>query len=184
MYIFCSIYFSCCRSGREKPLLAKLAELDRKLFQVSCPSDPSGILLYREWNPYNNIATHWWAAAGWTDTGYPAFYPLKKNVFKKKVSYTLTLIIFAKLVYIVYYIVCCKKLKSACPDPAGYHTVIYGIRYPAGCRTGYQCGGSGSVESVSFPWIRIRIKKWLDPESGSVRYQIIRIRIQLKPLKT
>ena len=31
-----------------------------------------------------------------------------------------------------------------------------------------QCGGSGSVESVSFPWIRIRIKKWLDPESGSV----------------
>ena len=26
-----------------------------------------------------------------------------------------------------------------------------------------QCGGSGSVESISFPWIRIRIKKWLDP---------------------
>ena len=26
-----------------------------------------------------------------------------------------------------------------------------------------QCCGSGSVESVSFPWIRIRIKKWLDP---------------------
>ena len=39
-------------------------------------------------------------------------------------------------------------------------------------RTGDQCGGSGSrsgsVESLSFPWIRIRIKKWLDPESGSV----------------
>ena len=34
--------------------------------------------------------------------------------------------------------------------------------------TYWQCGGSGSVESVSFPWIRIRIKKWLDPESGSV----------------
>ena len=31
-----------------------------------------------------------------------------------------------------------------------------------------QCGGSGSVESISFPWIRIRIKKLLDPESGSV----------------
>ena len=31
-----------------------------------------------------------------------------------------------------------------------------------------QCAGIGSVESVSFPWIRIRIKKWLDPESGSV----------------
>ena len=39
-----------------------------------------------------------------------------------------------------------------------------------------QCGGSGSVESVSgsvesvsFSWIRIRIKKWLlDLESGSV----------------
>ena len=30
----------------------------------------------------------------------------------------------------------------------------------------YQCGGSGSVESVSFPWIRIRIKNWLDAESG------------------
>ena len=29
-----------------------------------------------------------------------------------------------------------------------------------------QCGGSGSVESVSFPWIRI--KKLLEPESGSV----------------
>ena len=34
--------------------------------------------------------------------------------------------------------------------------------------TGRRCGGSGSVESVSFQWIRIRIKKWLDPESGSV----------------
>ena len=33
---------------------------------------------------------------------------------------------------------------------------------------GWQCCGSGSVESVSFPCIRIRIKKWLDPESGSV----------------
>ena len=43
-----------------------------------------------------------------------------------------------------------------------------------------QCGGSGSVESVSFPWIRIRIKKWLDPDP----YQMIRIRIQPKPLKT
>ena len=31
--------------------------------------------------------------------------------------------------------------------------------------TGQFCGsGSGSVESVSFPWIRIRIKKWLDPD--------------------
>ena len=30
-----------------------------------------------------------------------------------------------------------------------------------------QCGGSGSVESVSFPWIRIRITNWLDSESGS-----------------
>ena len=31
-----------------------------------------------------------------------------------------------------------------------------------------QCDGSGSVEPVSVPWIRIwiRIKKWLDPESG------------------
>ena len=27
---------------------------------------------------------------------------------------------------------------------------------------------SGSVDSVSFPWIWIRIKKWLDPESRSV----------------
>ena len=27
-----------------------------------------------------------------------------------------------------------------------------------------QCWGSGSIESVSFPWIRIRIKKWLDPD--------------------
>ena len=27
-----------------------------------------------------------------------------------------------------------------------------------------QCGGFGSV---SFCWIRIRIKKWLDPETGS-----------------
>ena len=36
--------------------------------------------------------------------------------------------------------------------------------------TAGQCGGSGSVESASFPWIRIRIriKKWLDPKSGSV----------------
>ena len=39
------------------------------------------------------------------------------------------------------------------------------------CMIAWQCGGSGSMESVSFPWIRIRIK-------------IIRIRIQLKPLKT
>ena len=31
----------------------------------------------------------------------------------------------------------------------------------------YQCGGPGSLQSVLFPWIRIRIKKWLDPESGS-----------------
>ena len=33
----------------------------------------------------------------------------------------------------------------------------------------WQCGGSGSVESVSFPWIGtwICIKKWLDPESRS-----------------
>ena len=30
-----------------------------------------------------------------------------------------------------------------------------------------QCGGSGSVESVLFPWIWICIKKWLDPESRS-----------------
>ena len=47
-----------------------------------------------------------------------------------------------------------------------------------------QCGGSGSVESVSFPWIQIRIKNgWIrnpDPDP----YQMIRIRIQLKPLKT
>ena len=37
-------------------------------------------------------------------------------------------------------------------------------------QTPCQCCGSGSVESVSFPWIRIRIriKKWLDPESRSV----------------
>ena len=34
--------------------------------------------------------------------------------------------------------------------------------------TGAQCCGSGSVETVSFLWIRIRIKKWLDSESGSV----------------
>ena len=31
---------------------------------------------------------------------------------------------------------------------------------------------------------RIRIKIWLDPESGSDLYQMIRIRIQQKPLKT
>ena len=33
------------------------------------------------------------------------------------------------------------------------------------------CGsrsGSGSVESISFSWIRIRINNWLDLESGSV----------------
>ena len=30
-----------------------------------------------------------------------------------------------------------------------------------------QCGGSGSVESISFPLIRIRIKKRLDPEFRS-----------------
>ena len=34
--------------------------------------------------------------------------------------------------------------------------------------TGTQCRGFGSVESVSFPRIRIRRKKWLDPESGSL----------------
>ena len=34
-------------------------------------------------------------------------------------------------------------------------------------RSSEQCGGSGSVESVSFPWIRIRIKNLLDPESES-----------------
>ena len=45
-----------------------------------------------------------------------------------------------------------------------------------------QCGGSGSVESVSFPWIRIRIKKaWIRNQDP---YQIIRIQIQLKQLKT
>ena len=31
-----------------------------------------------------------------------------------------------------------------------------------------QCGGSGSVISVWFPWVRIHIKIWLDPESGSL----------------
>ena len=51
----------------------------------------------------------------------------------------------------------------------------------------HQCGGSGSVESISFPWIRIRIKKLgsgiriQNPDPNL--FQIIWIRIQLKPLK-
>ena len=41
------------------------------------------------------------------------------------------------------------------------------VQKALGTGCGGQSGGSGSVESVSFPWTRIRIKKWLDPESGS-----------------
>ena len=37
------------------------------------------------------------------------------------------------------------------------------VLYPA-AHVHNQCGGSGSVESLSFPWIRNRIKKWLDPD--------------------
>ena len=110
MYIWYRISFSCCRSGREKPLLAKLAELDRKLFQVSCLTDPS-LVFYRERNPMRPLGGRLRAER---IRDIRLFILLKKNVFKKKVSYTLTITVFAQLVYIVHYIVCCKKMKSAC----------------------------------------------------------------------
>ena len=50
-----------------------------------------------------------------------------------------------------------------------------------------QCGGSGSVDSVSFPWIRIRgfriISLYPDPYQ-KLAGSGIRIRIQLNPWKT